>query len=124
MAQIGTIRYLLALIGGVLSFLTGILLLILGVLGGALSTVLVFSPIGVAGFFAVAGFVTIIIFSLVVMFLSYAIVNYAGELKSSRKNKEVYGFLILIFSVVLFFMGAGFGIGPILSGIGGLLIIL
>jgi hypothetical protein len=58
------------------------------------------------------------------MFLSYAIVNYAGELKSSRKNKEVYGFLILIFSVVLFFMGAGFGIGPILSGIGGLLIIL
>lgn len=124
MSEIGTIRYLLALVGGVISFLSGVLVLILGIIGGALSSVLVFSPVAMAGVVAAAGFIVIIIYALVIMFLSYAIINYAGQLKSSRKNKEVYGILILLFSIVLFFMGGGYEIGPILSGIGGLLIIL
>ncbi|MCL4345514.1 MAG: hypothetical protein M1496_04030 [Candidatus Thermoplasmatota archaeon] len=124
MSEIGTIRYLLALIGGVISLLSGILVLVFSLIGATISAFVIFSPISFAGLAGTVGFFILIVYALVILILSYAIINYSGELKSSRKNKTTYGILILLFSIVLFFIGAGFAIGPILSGIGGLLIIL
>lgn len=124
MAEIGVIRYFLAVIGGAISLLSGIILIVIGVFGGAISTVLVFSPAVAAGVFAGAGFLIVIVFGAIISFLSFAIINYAKELRSSSKGKLTYGFLIILFSIVLFLMGAGFGIGPIISGIAGILILL
>lgn len=113
---------LLILVGAIISALTGLLFILFAFasgLGAAFSFSKGFTQAGVV---LSAGTLVTVLVGIVIILLSVAMERVS---KSRGKNVHIRtGIIVLILSIVLFVLGAGFVIGPVLSAIGGILLML
>ena len=121
MSSKANFRYFLTTVGAILSIISEILVLlaifVVGISGVA--TLIFFNPVGLA---IIGGSVVLAIIPLLWILMGLAIYN-AGH-KHRRRGKAENGVLIVLLSIIILFLGGGFVIGPVLSGIGGFLLIL
>lgn len=121
MSSNASLRYFLTSLGAFITVISGILLLLAIFITGlaGLSSVIFFNP---AGLVIAGGSILLAIIPIIWIILAFVIYN-SGHIKKSR-GKEVNGVIIILLSIIIFFLGGGFVIGPIISGIGGVLLIL
>jgi hypothetical protein len=121
MASNASIRYFITTIGAIITVISGLLLL-LGIFVTGLSglgSVVLFNP---AGFAIIGGSLLLAIIPIIWILLALVIYN-AGHSEKGRGKAE-NGVIIIVLSIIIFVLGGGFVIGPVLSGIGGVLLIL
>ena len=121
MTSQANLRYLLTTIGAVLSVISGILVLLAIFIAGigGVASLIFFNP---AGFAIIGG--SIVLAIVPILWIILAIVIYNAGHKHRRRGKVENGVLIVVLSIIILFLGGGFVIGPVLSGIGGFLLIL
>lgn len=121
MSSQADLRYFLTSVGSIISIISGILVLIgFFVVGlGGIATLMFFNP---AGLVIIGG--SIVLSIIPILWILLAIVIYNAGHKHRKRGKVENGVLIILLSIIILFTGGGFAIGPILSGIGGLLLIL
>jgi hypothetical protein len=121
MSSNASLRYFLTSLGAIITVISGLLLILEIFVAGfaSLGSLLLFNP---AGLIIVGGSIFLIIVPLIWIVLAIVIYN-AGHTKKSR-GKEINGVIIVLLSIIILFIGGGFIIGPIISGIGGILLIL
>ncbi len=121
MASNASIRYLLTTIGAVITIISGILVLLAIFIAGlaGMKSVIFFNP---AGLSIIGGSLFLAI--IPILWIIFAIVIYNAGHKEKKRGKELNGVIIILLSIIIFAIGGGFVIGPVLSGIGGILLIL
>lgn len=114
-------RYLLTSLGAVITVLSGVIVLLAIFVAGfaGLLSVIIFNP---AGLVIAGGSIILAIVPIIWIILAIAIYN-SGH-KTRSRGKEVNGAIIILLSIIIFFLGGGFIIGPVISGLGGILLIL
>jgi hypothetical protein len=112
----------LTFVGAILGIIGGVVWILAGLIGGALASATSFYRIPDYSIGAGAAIAVLIVLGLIQIIISY------GMIEISRRRRKgdhvINGIVILVLSIILFFLGGGFIIGPILSGIGGILIML
>ncbi|EQB68440.1 MAG: hypothetical protein AMDU5_GPLC00012G0080 [Thermoplasmatales archaeon Gpl] len=121
MTSQANLRYFLTTLGAVLTVISGILVLLAIFIAGigGVASLIFFNPAGLA---IIGGSLVLAIIPIIWIVLAVIIYN-AGHKHRSRGKFE-NGVLIIVLSIIILFLGGGFVIGPILSGIGGFLLIL
>ncbi|MGP6220675.1 hypothetical protein [Caldiplasma sukawensis] len=113
---------ILILLGAIISALSGLFLILVAFVSGVGAAFSFSKGFTQAGVVLAAGTIVTVIVGIVIILLSVAM-----ERISKGRGKNIHvrnGIIVLILSVVLFVLGAGFVIGPIISGIGGILLML
>ncbi len=111
------IRRLLVVLGAIIIILSGFIALFNLFISGIMGIFTIETP---ARFVMHENSFMLALFGILYIIFGYIIYE---ETKNKRKKSEA-GFVILILSIFTFFIGGGFVIGPLLSGIGGILLIL
>lgn len=107
-----TIGFILSLIGGILILVQGLLLLLSFVVIWRILENMMSNMKFLSGIITILGFITIV-FGLIVV-LGAILIYKPG-------NETIGGILVLVFSIISFFIGGGFIVGTILGVIGGIL---
>ena len=112
----------LTLVGAILGIIAGVVLILAGLIGGVLASATSFYHIQDYSVGAGTAIAVLIVIGLIQIIISYGMFEIS---RRRRKSDHVMnGIVILVLSIILFFLGGGFIIGPILSAIGGILIML
>ena len=112
----------LTFVGAILGILGGVLLILAGLVGGVLVTAASYSHISFLSIGTGTAIVFLIIYGLIQIIISYAMIEVS---KRHKKGDHIMnGIIIIVLSLILFLLGGGFILGPILGFIGGLLIML
>ncbi len=111
------LRRLLVVLGAVIIMLSGLLAFIGVFISGIAGILTIATP---ASFIMLGNSFMLALFGIIYIILGYIIYE---ETKNKHKNNEA-GLIILILSVLTFFIGGGFVIGPVLSGLGGILLMI
>ncbi|MHB1440868.1 MAG: hypothetical protein ACYCSO_08480 [Cuniculiplasma sp.] len=121
MASNANVRYFITTIGAIITVISGILVFLAIFISGlaGVGSLILFNPAGLA---IIGGSIILAIIPIIWIVLGIIIYN-AGHAEKGRGKVE-NGVLILVLSIIIFFLGGGFIIGPVLSGIGGILLIL
>ncbi len=115
------IRYLMVELGSIITILTGILaiigIFISGIVG--VSSLVLFNP---AGFPIIAGSIVGAFIAIIWIILAY--ISYSIAKNGRKKDKLLNGIIIIFLGFIIFIMGGGFVIGPVLIILGGFLLLL
>ena len=121
MSSRANFRYFLTTVGAIISIISGILVLLATFVTGigGVAALIFFNP---AGLVIIGGSLALSMIPILWILMALAIYN-AGHRHRGRGKAE-NGVIIVFLSIVILFLGGGFVIGPVLSGIGGFLLIL
>jgi len=112
------IRYLMVELGSIITILTGILAII-GIFISGFSSLVLFNP---AGFPIIAGSIVGAFIAIIWIILAY--ISYSIAKNGRKKDKLLNGIIIIFLGLIIFVMGGGFVIGPVLLILGGFLLLL
>ena len=121
MASNARIRYLITSIGSIITFISGILVLLLLFISGlaGAAQLLFFNPAGIA---VIGSSIVMAIIPIIWIILAYIIYTRADG--GRRKDKVLNGVIIIFLGFIILLLGGGFVIGPVMEIVGGFLLIL